>query len=490
VADWNDRVKRRVYSALRSVASGFGGAGLVNSVAHETLRDHFELVDTPGQAELQCATTLDELTAPPRRILLDHGAFADATFWAFAAGRLAPSDTVAVTSQVCRSLAARMWNANGPTLIDLPLFADTSVFHPSADRSQERRDVARELDLDDGAPWMLCVGSYSSRKNTHLAVSFLAELRKVLPTARLLLVLPEPDGPSRRATAAFIDQTIETSGLAHAIRRFPALPSSELARVMRVADLLVHLTTCRIENFGLVVAEAMASGLPVLAADWGGLRDLVVAGRTGFLAPTHLTARGPRVRWRSRVREVARLLADPPRWSEFSREAAERAEQHWNLPGFRRRLVAAVEAAMRNVPTPGLPGLTDAAEDLKFATIWIQTKHPEVRDMSTMFRRLLDLEEGRFAELLMGSAATAVSPPPAAAGQWAYPAVAYDVPSDRAIRVFEPAWDEQLDVEPHWARLARRTMEHRRAPGIALHADEVPAADGLARLGVINVDPE
>ena len=42
------------------------------------------------------------------------------------------------------------------------------------------------------------------------------------------------------------------------------------------------------ETFGLVVVEAMASGLPVLGSDWDGYRDLVVHGETGFLVPTRM----------------------------------------------------------------------------------------------------------------------------------------------------------------------------------------------------------
>ena len=39
------------------------------------------------------------------------------------------------------------------------------------------------------------------------------------------------------------------------------------------------------ETFGLAVIEAMASGLPVVATDWDGYRDLVADGETGLLVP-------------------------------------------------------------------------------------------------------------------------------------------------------------------------------------------------------------
>ena len=49
-------------------------------------------------------------------------------------------------------------------------------------------------------------------------------------------------------------------------------------------DLVVHFST-RPEPFGRVIVEAMASGVPVIAADAGGPREIVEDGVTGWLAP-------------------------------------------------------------------------------------------------------------------------------------------------------------------------------------------------------------
>jgi hypothetical protein len=56
--------------------------------------------------------------------------------------------------------------------------------------------------------------------------------------------------------------------------------------VWHAADIFASLSDNIQETFGLVIVEAMASGLPVVASDWDGYRDLVSDGETGLLVPT------------------------------------------------------------------------------------------------------------------------------------------------------------------------------------------------------------
>jgi glycosyltransferase involved in cell wall biosynthesis len=56
--------------------------------------------------------------------------------------------------------------------------------------------------------------------------------------------------------------------------------------VWHAADVFTSLADSIQETFGLVIVEAMASGLPVVATDWDGYRDLVADDETGLLVPT------------------------------------------------------------------------------------------------------------------------------------------------------------------------------------------------------------
>jgi len=97
-------------------------------------------------------------------------------------------------------------------------------------------------------------------------------------------------------------------------------PMPEVFRLMQRAQLLLH-PTLAYENFGLVVAEAFATGLPVVGSDLGATRELVRDGVTGALfkaGSAHDLAAA-----------ATRLLADPALLTRLRRAA--RAEYERNF---------------------------------------------------------------------------------------------------------------------------------------------------------------
>ncbi len=130
------------------------------------------------------------------------------------------------------------------------LGVDLETFHP---RHRDPR-LRRELGLADDVRLMIFAGRGSREKNIGV---LLETARRLGPGYHLLLV------GSNMARRVPPNVTV--------IDRF--CPAVEVARLMASCDVLLHAGNQ--ETFGLVVLEAMASGIPVVAARAGALPELV-----------------------------------------------------------------------------------------------------------------------------------------------------------------------------------------------------------------------
>lgn len=92
--------------------------------------------------------------------------------------------------------------------------------------------------------------------------------------ARLLMIGDGPERPSAVELAA----KLGVSGRVSFLGSFPRIED-----ILSVSDLF--LLPSEKESFGLSALEAMASGVPVIASDVGGLPEVVTHGETGYLAP-------------------------------------------------------------------------------------------------------------------------------------------------------------------------------------------------------------
>jgi glycosyltransferase involved in cell wall biosynthesis len=118
----------------------------------------------------------------------------------------------------------------------------------------------------------------------------------------------------------------------------------ELTRLYREADLLV-LPSIWQESYGLPIAEAMASGVPVLASRCGGVPELVEDGVTGRLVP--------RLDLDALVSALREMLQDPRRLRQMGQAARLRAERLLSWERSAQRLERAYAGVgSESVPTP------------------------------------------------------------------------------------------------------------------------------------------
>nr|WP_281262157.1 glycosyltransferase [Umezawaea tangerina] len=173
----------------------------------------------------------------------------------------------------------------------------------------DRRDHALRRELAPGGE--LLVG-YVGRLSPEKQVARLAALNGV-PGVRVVVVGGGPDEPLLRKElpdAVFL-------GFRTGV---------ELAAAYASLDVFVH--TGPHETFCQAVQEALASGLPVLAPDAGGPRDLVEPGRTGYLLSDDP----------AELRAGVEALRDPLRRKQFG-ENARAAVRHRTWPRLCAELV-------------------------------------------------------------------------------------------------------------------------------------------------------
>jgi len=123
-----------------------------------------------------------------------------------------------------------------------------------------------------GSPIILMVGTLASVKRHRLGIAAMVSLGAQLPQICLQIA---GDGPLRE----HLKNQIVSLGLEGFVELLGQ--RSDIPGLMARADVLWHLSES--EGLPLVVAEAMASGLPVIGCNVAGVRDLVIDGQTGFL---------------------------------------------------------------------------------------------------------------------------------------------------------------------------------------------------------------
>lgn len=176
-----------------------------------------------------------------------------------------------VDTLICVSESNAASQRAGGVPTELLTIVPNGVVPTVAQRTRET--VRTELNLGD-APVLLTVGRFTPQKRQPLLIEAMRSVLAQRPDAVLLFA---GEGPELQKAG----EQIAALGLAGSIRLLGK--RHDVADLMAAADLLVS-PSC-FEGLPLVVLEAMAAGLPVVATRAPGTIDAVVDGETGWLVP-------------------------------------------------------------------------------------------------------------------------------------------------------------------------------------------------------------
>lgn len=230
---------------------------------------------------------LPALTATRANVV---GAAAETAFYGYVTGFANRCDRVtAPTATALRLLRDHGLRAPSQVVsngVDLEAFSPA----PSAPPGPADRELRRRYALPEGRPLIVSVGRLSPEKRADVLIEALGRLGPggspgIGPGSASGAAGPEP-GPvlalaGTGPDAGRLRDLAARLGAAERVRFLGFVPDADLPGLYRQAD--VFAIASRAELQSLATMEAMASGLPVVAADAGALGELVHAGENGFL---------------------------------------------------------------------------------------------------------------------------------------------------------------------------------------------------------------
>ena len=193
-------------------------------------------------------------------------------------------------------------------IIQIPNGVDITRFHPR----DNNVEIKRELGIGNSWPVIGTVGRMVTEKGQIYLIEALAKIKKAYPG---LICLLFGEGP----LVLKLKDAANHIGVSE-ICRFPGV-QKDIEQIYPVMDLFV-LPSLR-EPFGLVLLEAMASGIPVVASSSGGPLDFIYSGENGILVPP----KNPD----ALAEKIIDLLCDTLKLNDIANEGYRSARENFNV---------------------------------------------------------------------------------------------------------------------------------------------------------------
>jgi glycosyltransferase involved in cell wall biosynthesis len=180
----------------------------------------------------------------------------------------AVSRSILFLSEYSKNRFLKYYPFTPPKLCVIPGGVDTEEFTPP-NSAEEVNSIREKLKLSVEIPLLLTVRRLEQRMGLENLICAAGILHRQSPDLKFQMVFTGKGSLKER-----LEQLILEQGVSHCVQLVGLVPRETLPLYFRCADLFV-LPTIAIEGFGLVTAEAMASGLPVMGTPVGATVEIL-----------------------------------------------------------------------------------------------------------------------------------------------------------------------------------------------------------------------
>jgi N-acetyl-alpha-D-glucosaminyl L-malate synthase BshA len=228
----------------------------------------------------------------------------DPSFYAITKFSIEKSDRITAVSQYLKDETCRAFGCDEPDVDVIHNFIEPDVYN------REKYPPLLKNQFGQSKPILMHVSNFRSVKRVRDVVRIFAEVNRELPSVLVMI----GDGPDRPAA----EEEARILGVADSVSFLGKL--DQIAPLLAAADLF--LLPSQSESFGLSALEALASGVPVIGTNAGGLPEVIRDGETGVLCGVGDIP--------GMAAAALEILQNPRRWSEMSKLAAADARERFS----------------------------------------------------------------------------------------------------------------------------------------------------------------
>lgn len=224
---------------------------------------------------------------------------------------VARSDRVIAVSEACRQELVQRHGIPARRVVTIPNGVDLRQFRPAT--GAERTHARNTLGLPEDGPVIGIVASLGPNKHHENLIQAVGALHRRFPVTLAVV------GTGSRERASALSKLAAEHGLREKVRFIGA--RADVPMILRAFD--IGVLCSRNEAMPLTVLEYMATGLPVVCTQVGGIPEILGTPPSGILVPKE----DPQ----ALAAALSELLRDDRLRARTGRAARERVEEHFDI---------------------------------------------------------------------------------------------------------------------------------------------------------------